>query len=325
MIFWFPKQLTVSRFDTILMARRMLPSRSLPPWLVVRTVSCFVLPFSCRSPTLSVSFFFFRHEINHPHSVVYLAHQSLSVPFFLHNTTGVGFLDEQAPWGNKWFGKGAKTGGWFHNFRIPFFKSLRVTAELPSDMEHATLWTIVRGQVNLPIMIEGIQIPTNARMVLQKKNLTNVAPLAFVDVVDQPSGSGLVFMHTLSVATPSLNFLEGCYHMYSPYNQSFPGLLLSTGTEDFFDSAFYFNAGQFHMDVSGFTHWEANDGNVEFSAYRMQHMDPLVFRDGVKITWRNGDMYSTETGEKCFTEAGGKIVGTPKPAQVQSYSWLYVW
>jgi len=37
----------------------------------------------------------------------------------------------------------------------------------------------------------------------------------------------------------NLNFLEGCFHSYSPYNKPFPGVVLSTGTEDYFDSAWY--------------------------------------------------------------------------------------
>jgi len=27
-----------------------------------------------------------------------------------------------------------------------------------------------------------------------------------------------------------------CYHLYTPYNEEFPGTVLSTGMEDFFDS-----------------------------------------------------------------------------------------
>ena len=42
---------------------------------------------------------------------------------------------------------------------------------------------------------------------------------------------------TLAVQSGDLNFLEGCFHAYTPYNQSYPGTLLSTGTEDYFDSA----------------------------------------------------------------------------------------
>ena len=126
--------------------------------------------------------------------------------------------------------------------------------------------------------------------------------------------SGAMFMHTLSVQSGNLNFLEACYHMYTA-DQEFPGTLLSTGTEDYYgplvtnwavfvksavcehslrlclsswvsllssDSAWYFNAGEFHFPVSGFTHMNTSNG-VTFSAYRFHEMDPLTFQDGFQV------------------------------------------
>ena len=31
------------------------------------------------------------------------------------------------------------------------------------------------------------------------------------------------------------NYMEGCFHFYSPPTQAWPGLLLSTGMEDYYD------------------------------------------------------------------------------------------
>ena len=48
----------------------------------------------------------------------------------------------------------------------------------------------------------------------------------------------------------NLNFLQGCFHALVPGDPryaAFPGLVLSTGGEDFYDSAYYFDAGQFHF------------------------------------------------------------------------------
>lgn len=73
---------------------------------------------------------------------------------------------------------------------------------------------------------------------------------------------------------------------YSPYNQTFPGTVLSTGTEDYFDSAWYFNGGQFWLPVSGFTHYNATNTGVSWSAYRFHEMDPLPFDQGFKFMWR---------------------------------------
>ena len=50
--------------------------------------------------------------------------------------------------------------------------------------------------------------------------------------MDVPSGDGLVYQTALAVESKNKNFLEGCYHLYTPHDQAFPGTVLSTGTED---------------------------------------------------------------------------------------------
>ena len=36
----------------------------------------------------------------------------------------------------------------------------------------------------------------------------------------------------------NFNFMEGCFHLYDDRHSDWPGMLLSTGMEDYFDSAF---------------------------------------------------------------------------------------
>ena len=138
--------------------------------------------------------------------------------------------------------------------------------------------------------------------------------------------------HPLHPVTRACGSLEGCYHWYDPPDVPFPGsALLSTGTEDFFDSGWYFNAGRFEMPSSGFTHLRATENVTEWSAYRVHEMDPLRFADGVRFTWRCGDMYPASAGGKhpgvgkCYTESGGKVVGEPICRHVVSYAWVYTW
>jgi len=232
-----------------------------------------------------------------------------------------------APWGTKWFGKGAKDGAWFHNFRVPF-QSIRIT--LASDRGPANgVYFIVRGARDLPISIGGVPVPVaerGARMQLQVTETRNTPALDFVTVADAPTNtSGLLFMSTLAVESANLNFLEGCFHAYTPHDQVFPGTLISTGTEDYYDSAWYFNAGPFRMPVSGLTKLDKDgSGAISWSAYRFHEMDPLMFSDGFRFVWRNGDLLDP-TGLKCFTESGGTVAGNPQPSNVTSYAWMYVW
>jgi len=234
-----------------------------------------------------------------------------SIQFTPSLAAGVGFYDPQGPWGTQWFGKGAADGGWFFNFKIPFQKSVMVSVQhLYAD--HGAFYIIVRGATNLPLndIVSGVSIPSTARLTQFVTNATFDA-LTWIPLVNVSAGTqGVHFMHSLAVSSGNFNFLEGCYHMYTGETTEFPGVLLSTGTEDYFDSAWYFNAGEFHLPVSGFTHINQTNNGVTFSAYRFHIMDPLVFDDGFALVWRNGDALDP-SGIKCNMQTGGHPAGSP--------------
>ena len=55
------------------------------------------------------------------------------------------------------------------------------------------------------------------------------------------------------------NYMEGCFHFYSPPTQAWPGLLLSTGMEDYYDRYWpYFQSvlSVYYKDPGWFTHKE---------------------------------------------------------------------
>ena len=208
---------------------------------------------------------------------------------------------------------------------MPFQKSIRITGRLVSGSAAATLYVIFRGTENLPISISGLTLPASARLVQQRIDNAVYQPLDFVTLLDVPSGSGVLFAHTLSVSSGNLNFLEGCYHAYTPYDAAFPGITVSTGTEDYFDSAYYFNAGQFRQPNAGLTHIVANDTYAELSAYRLHEADGIFFTRGFRFLWRNGDVSDPATGYKCTLETGGNVVGSPTASTVNTYTWAYVW
>lgn len=124
---------------------------------------------------------------------------------------------ESAPWGTKWFGLGAGKGGgqaWFHNFKIPFGTSIRVTTQAATA--HGGFYMIVRGALDVPLVIGDVTLPSAARLQLQAFD-GPLKPLDFLDIVSVPKGhEGQFFMSTLSVNNSGVgvNFLEGCYHMY---------------------------------------------------------------------------------------------------------------
>lgn len=115
-------------------------------------------------------------------------------------------------------------------------------------------------------------------------------------------------------------------HAYAPAGTPYPGSLMATGTEDFFDSAYYFAAGPFRQTNAGLTHINTTDG-AALSAYRFLHKDPLLWgpQGGARLTWRNGDTTDPATGLKCTLQTGGNTVGSPTAANVTTLGWYYSW
>eukprot|EP00658_Telonema_sp_P-2_P043945 TRINITY_DN31817_c0_g1_i1.p1 TRINITY_DN31817_c0_g1~~TRINITY_DN31817_c0_g1_i1.p1 ORF type:complete len:161 (+),score=29.98 TRINITY_DN31817_c0_g1_i1:123-605(+) len=153
----------------------------------------------------------------------------------------------------------------------------------------------------------------------------------FHTLVNIPNGkSGMLFGAMIDIImygqnASTLNSLEGCWHSYSPPGTPFPGsLLLGTGSEDYPESAFYFNAGPYRADTSGLTVFEQGGSQSRVSFYKLHHQDPIFFRDGFKFEWRNGDVSDPKTGEKC-TQLEGELIGSVSVANVSSLVYLYVW
>eukprot|EP01088_Endostelium_zonatum_P021322 TRINITY_DN8335_c0_g1_i1.p1 TRINITY_DN8335_c0_g1~~TRINITY_DN8335_c0_g1_i1.p1 ORF type:complete len:462 (-),score=90.08 TRINITY_DN8335_c0_g1_i1:36-1421(-) len=272
--------------------------------------------------------------------------KNASIAFSPPFACGVGFDDQKAPWGIDFFGKGAASGAWYNNFLIPFQKSIRITYQKITPGLSNMFFMIVRGypsSYDSPLMINNVKLPFWAKM---KLFVTNKAlePFEYVDLVriekNDTQTKGMLFMHSIAVQSGNEQFLEGCYHAYTPVDQDFPGLILSTGTEDYFDSAWYFNGGRFTFPVSGMTHLVMNKTSVTWSAYRFHRIDLVRFTDGFRLQWRNGDLLNG-AGQKCITKstprkgdvpfgndlstAVGRKVGNPTPSHVTAYAWVYTW
>jgi len=245
--------------------------------------------------------------------------QQPSLEFTPAMAAGTGFDDDQAPWGTAWMGKGAATGGWYNNIPIPFSSSIRISFVVPKD---AVLWLIARGSEGYVTKVRDIPLPPKARLQLLKYQGT-VKPMDYVPLAHKDKGRGFILQTSLAVRSDNLNFLEGCYRVYTTKQMGYPGLLLSSGTEDFYSSAYYFNAGKYRAPESGLTHMNTTENT--FSAYRFLDRDPVVFTDGMTLVWRNGDAWDPATGQKCTLESGGTVVGSPGNSDILAYTWVYVW
>lgn len=103
---------------------------------------------------------------------------SLDFNLFMAHGIGCGHTvdDQYTPWQTSHFSREA-VGNVYNTYKIPFQRSIRITVTIPY---RGSLWYIVRGVRNLPLILNNIQLPSNARLRLYKVENTTLQPLQFV-------------------------------------------------------------------------------------------------------------------------------------------------
>ena len=239
-----------------------------------------------------------------------------SIDMDLYLGHGIGFNDNHAPWATKFVGKIGKQNGIFNNYRIPFGKSIRVTAQKPAGTDgNPQIWWIIRGAENYRVTLGGMKLPETARLHLSKVEDLTAKPLEEFDLVKVP-GKGALFQVTIAgegLEGRKLGYLEACMRAYLD-GQEKP-LMLSSGLEDYFLGTYYFDTGRYHADIAGLTHFDAKAGR--FSAYRFHDEDPFFYQNGLRLTCRCGE---TEHG----TLKGAGYLKPPK-TRFTTYAWVYRW
>jgi hypothetical protein len=243
---------------------------------------------------------------------------SIDMELFLGH--GIGFGDAYAPWGVGRIGKTGTGATVYDTYRIPFGKSIRVTAQLAPGVEgHPQFWWIIRGTENLPVQIGGVRLPDGARLHLYELESHTAQPLEEFNLCNV-SGSGALYEVTMAAKGlrtlpdekdrwQDLSFMESCMRAY--IGGAGTPLFLSSGLEDYFLGTYYFNRGRYTTPVAGLTHFD-RDKN-EFSAYRFHEDDPVFFHGGLRLTCR------------CGEELNGKLLNNCPPAKYTTYTWLYQW
>lgn len=227
---------------------------------------------------------------------------------------GAGIRSEQssAPWGTRYFGITGSPSGIFYNYRIPFTRGVRVTAQLPVGVaSDQSFWWIIRGLENRPVEVSGFALPPAARLKLHKLDNYIAQPLEIFDLAGVP-GAGLVFQTAMAAQSTNLEFMEGQMRAY--LGRSNDPQFLSSGLEDYFLGTYYFNAGPYHFAQAGLT--SKSEADSSFSAYRVHDEDPLLFADGIRLACRCGE----RRGDKTFGPTGN-----PQPTTYTTYVWTYSW
>ncbi|XP_062503637.1 uncharacterized protein LOC134180488 [Corticium candelabrum] len=251
---------------------------------------------------------------------------SLDFQLFLAHGIGAGEAQEvgNIPWGTNRIAHEAD-GGIYNTYRIPYAKSLKVTATHPKG---GAFWYIIRGVENYPVILGDLQLPANTRLHLYKTVNQVLAPYQFITLANISGNAGALYQVTLSTHSQDYSHLEACFRAIIDGEEMF----LSSGTEDFFLSAYYFNRGLYHNDNSGLTF---KDKKGSMSAYKFFDNDPMLFTTSLALMWRCGEKINGADGcpndfPRPSTQDNHRLGDAVGKLQLQNtnttaYVWVYQW
>ena len=181
---------------------------------------------------------------------------SLDFQLFFAHTVGVQNCvddvcsDPRVPWASSEVQHMAHAGALKNRYRIPFTRSIKITATVPTN---GAVYYYCRGMTHLPVIVGDLQLPDAARLKLHKNWNVTVPPLGQLALVPpRVNSSGLLYATVWSAESEYIGFMEGCVRAV-PDQQ--PTIFLSSGTEDYFESANFFNAGHPVDSAPGANPW----------------------------------------------------------------------
>ena len=198
---------------------------------------------------------------------------------------------------------------------------------------------IVRGLVGVKLAVGSFELPNRTRLRVYKRHEV-VAPFANMTLSNTINKSGMLFFVTFDIRSDTPTFMEGCVRAKIDGHKI---TFLSSGMEDFFLSAYYFNDGSYEGFQSGLTYKFENANYTQVVAYKFFLDDPILFRNSFQLIWRNNEMLGGEKGcpdrFPAYLKGEGKHTETfpgkkrqwasmntaPKKAYIQSYVWVYEW
>jgi hypothetical protein len=246
---------------------------------------------------------------------------SLDFMLFLAHGIGVGESSEakNVPWSSRLMSHVADGGGLYNTIRIPFLKSLKITVSRTHSLLKI-IYYIVRGVENYPLVLGDLLLPPNTKLHLYKNENVLLNPLQFLSLAQVNNSAGALFMVTMATNSSNYLYLEACMRAVVDSEQMF----LSSGTEDFFLSAYYFNTGIYHTNDAGLT---AKDNRGFVSMYKFFERDPILFTKSFELKWRCGETIDDKNGCPSVFPPNHEGHNADKLNEtiVTTYTWVYEW
>ena len=253
-----------------------------------------------------------------------------------------------APWSaGESFGRTHESGFW-NTWLVPFRRTVRVTLMTPRK-DGLTFWYMVRGVENAPLVVSGLELPSETARLRVIRTTTTVAANSLVTWAFVSGTAGLFRQLNLVVNSSAYTYQEGCVSARIDGGGSQPGgtdLWLSSGLEDYFLGAYFHSMDTQHLPFSGFqlgavaeppggppaTRKDPVTSNA-LAAYRIHEKDPIHFSNAFELFWvASHDNADKENGWCNYDWPATPLPSVPStPARengevsVDALAWVYTY
>lgn len=164
---------------------------------------------------------------------------------------------------------------------VPFRSSIKIDIANGSSSAAATVFAIADYHAGVA---QAWGRMTKLHTFEQEVSVAAYAWQDLLSVVDQPRGTYWGVYLRMIGGDASFSFLEGNVQIYLDGSNT-PNYEAS-GTEDYFNNAWYFQTGVIFAEHSGCTRYD-DVGHV-IGAYRFHVDDPVPFDRALRVRWQNG-------------------------------------
>eukprot|EP01059_Diplonema_ambulator_P030616 TRINITY_DN5325_c0_g1_i1.p1 TRINITY_DN5325_c0_g1~~TRINITY_DN5325_c0_g1_i1.p1 ORF type:complete len:290 (+),score=67.31 TRINITY_DN5325_c0_g1_i1:491-1360(+) len=152
----------------------------------------------------------------------------------------------------------------------------------PEAVGDDVFWLIIRGVEGYRVTLGDVVLPPSTRLRVTKLGPQKVTPYQLLSLANFTSDGALLTV-VFSAESTDYTYLEACMRLVgSTGDVSF----LSSGAEDYFLSASYFDEGMFKTENSGLTFY---DGKGSLSAYKVHTRDFVPVQPGGSLVFRVGE------------------------------------
>ena len=177
--------------------------------------------------------------------------------------------------------------GGFLKIPMPYKTSARIEVTVPAGSGFLWCWLMVQYADNPP-PVGQLNLTTDHVLHIDNTVFTVAATAeqTLLETVIPTYLLGFFQRFTPGSGGQDLKYQEGDYRIY--FDGSLTADFQSSGTEDLFDSSWYFNEGPFIKDEEALL--GLNDFTGEMAAYKFWFTEPMPRGStGLKLTWQNGD------------------------------------